>query len=101
MPACPLAQAAAKLHRILPAHTLNRTIIRKGIFAQKPCITSHLKTGRIRRQLLLPPLPLPRLPLRHRSPLGLGDGGLAHEKTLQLHQMLGAFILLPIQLRFR
>ncbi len=69
--ACAFTQLGAERHGLLPAHPLYRMLVSLGPIA--------LKFGSI--------------DLHHLPPLGLGDRGLAHPEALQLHQVLGAFIV--------
>ena len=91
-----LAEAIAEFDRILPAQPLHRALI-SICFSIKKAILSDLlviatlKAGGIWLQLPAPAFPIPGLPTGHLSLLGLGDRRFAHEKTLQLHQMLGTF----------
>ena len=103
MAARALAQTITKFDRILPTHLLHRALIGIGFSIKKASfsallIISTLKAGRIWLQLPAPAFPIPGLPTGHLSPLDLGDRRLAHEKTIQRHQMLGAFIVITLRL---
>ena len=78
VPRCSLAEAMAELHRVVPTHVHHRPII-------------TIQLGRGRRQL-----PLQRLPICHRPPLGLCDRRAPHKEALELHLMLGAFKSFPL-----
>ena len=77
---CAAAQAAAELHRRMPAHPLHGAI-------------RALEPGWIGIQI-----PLHLLPTRHLLPLGLADRRLAQEELPQLHLMLRAFVVPPLLL---
>ena len=78
-----LAQAAAELLRVVPAHPLHRKV-------------RALELGRIGLQVALQ-----LLPSRHHPPLGLGDRRLGHPEGAQLHLVLGAFIVESLRLALR
>ncbi|MEI6112479.1 MAG: hypothetical protein WCP63_12555 [Cyanobium sp. ELA712] len=99
MAARALAKAFAKFHSIIPIHILDRpslpSLFRRqeaqGIAIRKYAgLTDIREQTWMRLQISLPCLPWFLLPFGYFSPLRLGDRRLAHEKTLQLHKVLGA-----------
>ena len=91
-----LAQAAAELHRIKPAHSLHRPLVGAALPLQQAGRLA-LEVRRIGIQFSFPALPLPGLPSSHHPPLGLGDRRLAHEASLQLHPMLRTLAVAAFQ----
>jgi hypothetical protein len=82
-----LAQAVAELHRVVPAHPLDRALVTVGQIAE---------LGGIGVELTAPALSLPLLPPRHLPPLGLGDRRLPDQKLGNMPAMLGTFAILAL-----
>jgi hypothetical protein len=78
-----LAQTAAELLRIKPAHPLHRTV-------------RSLEIGGIGNQVALH-----LFPIRHHLPLGLGDRCLRHEERVKRHDVLGALVGMATRLLLR
>ncbi len=80
-----LANATAEGHGVLPAHIHHGALI-----PHEPFRLAEFCYG-VGIQVFRPGcFLLQGLPLRHGTPLGLGDRGLAQEEALELHQVLGA-----------